>query len=233
MQNAECRMQNAEGRRQNVVCRITTRGQQSLHRSPLSTRHSALSTQDSVLSGRHSSFIIHHSSFSIQHFPLRRGLSLLEVLISMFVLTVGLLGVAALIPMGRFAIVEAGKADRSGACGHAAMHEIKVRGMLDYNNWNNAPADADLPFAIDPLGVANDLTGPLGPIARITLLSPTTGVAMGQPEADAIFGWHDKLLFDLPDDADRRPRRMVTDSSGQVGPFPSVSSDPVALVPPA
>jgi hypothetical protein len=50
----------------------------------------------------------------------------------MFVLSVGLLGVAALIPVGRFAIVETAKADRSGACGRAALSEIKVRRMLEY-----------------------------------------------------------------------------------------------------
>jgi hypothetical protein len=50
-----------------------------------------------------------------------RGLSLLEVLISIFVIMVGLLGVAAVIPAGRAELVEAAKADRSSACGAAAQ----------------------------------------------------------------------------------------------------------------
>ena len=67
----------------------------------------------------------------------RRGVSLMEVLISVFVLSMGLIGMAALLPLGRFAINETGKADRAGACGRAALREIKVRHMLDpaYPTW--------------------------------------------------------------------------------------------------
>ncbi len=61
----------------------------------------------------------------------RGGVSLMEVLISIFVLSIGLMGVAALIPVGRFSLVETGKADRSAACGRAALREIKVRKMLE------------------------------------------------------------------------------------------------------
>ena len=50
-----------------------------------------------------------------------RGVSLLEVLISIFVIMVGLLGVAAVIPAGRAELVEAAKADRSSACGASAQ----------------------------------------------------------------------------------------------------------------
>ena len=62
---------------------------------------------------------------------LRRGLSLLEVLISMGVLLIGVLGVAALIPVGRYNVQQATNADRAGALGRAALREIKVRNMLD------------------------------------------------------------------------------------------------------
>jgi hypothetical protein len=70
-------------------------------------------------------------------FPLRarRGVSLLEVLISIFVLAVGLLGVLAIIPLGQMTIAESVKADRAGACGRAAMRDIKVRRMLDFRSW--------------------------------------------------------------------------------------------------
>ena len=60
----------------------------------------------------------------------RRGITLLEVLISIFVMAVGLMGVAALIPIGTFAVSETAKADRSAAMGRAAMHEVRVRDML-------------------------------------------------------------------------------------------------------
>lgn len=61
---------------------------------------------------------------------LRRGISLLEVLISMFILLVGLLGVGALIPVGKLEVSQADQYDRTGAVGRAAFREIKVRGML-------------------------------------------------------------------------------------------------------
>jgi len=67
--------------------------------------------------------------------PVRSGVSLMEVLIGTFVLSVGMLGLAALIPIGRFAIVETGKADRAGACGRAGLRELKVQRMLDPTTW--------------------------------------------------------------------------------------------------
>ncbi|MBN2581157.1 MAG: prepilin-type N-terminal cleavage/methylation domain-containing protein [Pirellulales bacterium] len=65
----------------------------------------------------------------------RRGLSLLEVLVSIFVLAVGLLSVLTIIPLGQFALSESAKSDYSGMCGRAALREIKVHGMLDYRYW--------------------------------------------------------------------------------------------------
>ncbi len=60
----------------------------------------------------------------------RRGISLLEVLISMFILMIGLLGVGALIPVGRLEVGKGDQYDRAGALGRAAIREIKVRDML-------------------------------------------------------------------------------------------------------
>lgn len=66
----------------------------------------------------------------------RRGVTLLEVLISIGVLAIGLLGVAHLIPLGTFSVNETAKADRSAAMGRAAMHEVRVRDMLEVRNDN-------------------------------------------------------------------------------------------------
>ena len=98
----------------------------------------------------------------------RGGISLLEVLISVFVLSMGLLGVAAMIPLGKIAILKAAIADRSASCGVAGLHEARVRGMLNPNMWvdvlesgatpqaivQNGWLDARQSFAIDPLFVA-------------------------------------------------------------------------------
>jgi prepilin-type N-terminal cleavage/methylation domain-containing protein len=175
----------------------------------------------------------------------RRGVSLLEVLISIFVLSIGLLSLSiALIPCGRFAVVEAAKADRSGACGRAAMREVKIRRMLNPNSWSDVGrVNNPRPFVIDPLYFTspNSPAVPrLGTVDRITLLSRATGNAMIWAEAEAIFTWRDELSFDNSPDtdpqlrrvaADRRPRRLVRDSIGVVGPFPELPGEP-PLTPP-
>ena len=88
----------------------------------------------------HSSSIIHHlpspshpSSF-ILPYPSRRGFSLIEVLVSIFVLSHRLLGVALLIPLGQIAFGRRSK-PTARACGRAAMREIEVRRMPDYRFW--------------------------------------------------------------------------------------------------
>lgn len=64
----------------------------------------------------------------------RTGISLLEVLIAIFVLVVGILGLAALIPIGRFEVQEANKLDRGAALGKQAYREMRLRGWLDARN---------------------------------------------------------------------------------------------------
>ena len=72
----------------------------------------------------------HKGTRNAQH-RARRGITLMEVLISIFVVAVGLLGVAALIPVGRFSVTETSKNDRAAALGRAAWRDIKVRGILE------------------------------------------------------------------------------------------------------
>lgn len=146
----------------------------------------------------------------------------MEVLISTFVIAIGLLGLAALIPVGRFTLVEAGKADRAGACGRAALRDVKVRGMLDYydhnNNINWSPVPTTTSFAIDPLGVANGIIGNLGgatgPINRITFNWIASLPILPNNEqieaAESIFHWHDDLVFHMPEDRTRRPTQLAT-----------------------
>ena len=141
----------------------------------------------------------HPSSFILHPSP-RRGISLLEVLVSIFILSVGLLGVAALIPIGKLSLVETNISDRTGACGRAALREIKIRRLLDPNNWNSTPASTT--FAIDPLGFNNGLTnnlgGASGTIARINLASGGAGWTPAQ--AESLFRWPDDLIVTLPKD---------------------------------
>jgi len=70
--------------------------------------------------------------------------SLLEVLISMFIILFGLLGVAALLEIGRSEVVVAAREDRAMACGASALADMSARGLLDPRRWvgwyDQAPA---------------------------------------------------------------------------------------------
>jgi type II secretory pathway pseudopilin PulG len=142
-------------------------------------------------SGLHPSSFILHPSRSRS----RRGITLLEVLVSLGVLSVGLLGVAALIPLGGLLMRDAVKSDRTGACGRAAIHDVKVRRLLDPTKWSTTPSTNV--FVIDPLGetaTPTALTGPLGgasgPLQRINLAWATSSAI-----ADSVFRWHDDLSY--------------------------------------
>lgn len=108
----------------------------------------------------------------------RRGISLLEVLLSMFILTVGLLGVAALIPVGRYDLNQAAQADRGSTVGRAAFREVQIRDYLDQDRWIThdnlatdpwfdfddpdvwpllSPLDAGNSVCIDPLFVSRNV----------------------------------------------------------------------------
>ena len=104
-------------------------GREAREQWPLTTDHRPLTTDHRPLTTDHCS-----SPAS------RRGMSLMEVLISVFVLSVGLLGVAALIPVGKLAMKETDKSDRTGACGRAALRDLRVRGLLYTTTWSPGTA---------------------------------------------------------------------------------------------
>jgi hypothetical protein len=66
---------------------------------------------------------------------MRRGISLLEVLISMFVLLFGLMGVAAVFPVGNHFAGKGEQYDRGAALADQAFADIKARGMLNPGVW--------------------------------------------------------------------------------------------------
>ncbi len=139
---------------------------------------------------------IHHTSF-ILHPSARRGISLLEVLVSIFILSVGLLGVAALIPIGKLSLVETNISDRTGACGRAALREIKIRRLLDPACRASTPGGS---FVIDPLGELN-IGATLGPLTRINLYTaPGSGTLYTTTTAPSVFIWPDDLIVTLPKD---------------------------------
>ena len=73
----------------------------------------------------------------------RRGISLLEILFSIFILSVGLLGLASLIPAGTTDVAAANVADRAGNVGRAAFREVKVRNFTNHEEWRNPMSSDD------------------------------------------------------------------------------------------
>ena len=164
-------------------------------------------------------------------------MSLIEVLISIFVLSIGLLGVAAMIPVGRYEIVEAAKSDRSAVLGRLAMREVKNRGMLDPMPWSLDNPSQVLTMwqgagnlnqaqyvMIDPLyvtknGLGNFPAAGAMSMSRINLWNGLyrwgSGAPLNVDAAREIFVSHDDLVFDIPKDRDLRPVRMVSGNRQQ------------------
>ncbi|MEX2167920.1 MAG: prepilin-type N-terminal cleavage/methylation domain-containing protein [Pirellulales bacterium] len=67
--------------------------------------------------------------------PRRRGISLTEVLISMGLLAIGLLGVAAMFPVGSYYLLKGEISDRGSAAAQAAFSDLVNRGMLQPEAW--------------------------------------------------------------------------------------------------
>jgi hypothetical protein len=130
-------------------------------------------------------------------FPSRRGITLLEILWSMAILLGGLLCVAMLIPVGKLAMTAANRSDRTGACGRAALHQIKVQKLLDTSVWPQQPTPSTNVFFIDPIG-AIAISTTLGGLTRVNLAPGS--VALTQSQADAMFRWQDDLIFARPED---------------------------------
>jgi len=65
----------------------------------------------------------------------RRGITLLEVLVAMLVLTIGILGMAAIIPLGKLELAEGDISDNASTVGRWAFREISVRGYLRPEMW--------------------------------------------------------------------------------------------------
>lgn len=65
----------------------------------------------------------------------RAGLTLVEVLVSMGIMTIGLLGVASLFPVGGHYMQQGEVADTANAIAQAALDDAIIRGHLNPENW--------------------------------------------------------------------------------------------------
>lgn len=112
----------------------------------------------------------------------RRGITLLEVLISMGILTIGLVSAVSLLPAGRSMAVKASVYDRSATLAANAAADLINRGLLRSEKWLNysetetaqTPASRFLMF--DPLQQAWDPFS--GPNYRVGLRTDAATVAV-------------------------------------------------------
>ena len=164
------------------------------------------------------------------------GMTLVEVLVSMFVLSIGLMGVMAALPIGGYAIQQATIADRASACGRAALAEAKIRDWATPCNWQawdgsgyvtmtddgtltgNGMVEFGKAFALDPYYLAsnNNVEFPYntGTATTPQTLERITLPGMNQLLADRLFTWDDQLQFGEVTQEDSRPRLLQNFSGG-------------------
>ncbi|MHB8973618.1 MAG: type IV pilus modification PilV family protein [Pirellulaceae bacterium] len=178
----------------------------------------------------------------------RSGISLLEVVFSIGVVMIGLVGIAALLPVAGSQANKGAVADSAARLGADAVREFHVRSMGNPSAWRwfdgiqlqfrrVTPAElmAGNSFCLDPRFVAQGTADHAGrsrfpyidpgtvlSMPRITL-TPSPGAldtaVMLRPHADQVFTSGDGLVFDLPGDR-------------TLGPVQNFSLAPVALFPP-
>jgi hypothetical protein len=141
---------------------------------PFPTPHSPLPTPRSAL----------YPPFPTPHSALRTAISLLEVLICIGIVAIGLLSVAALIPVGGVQVQKANVQERKATLGLNAFREFQIRGMDNVQNWvrYNSPnwigyLPLNLTASLAPLSPGFPDQPYLPPIAIDPLM-----VAVGQSE---------------------------------------------------
>ncbi|MCA9239433.1 MAG: hypothetical protein KDA37_04505 [Planctomycetales bacterium] len=96
----------------------------------------------------------------------RSAITLLEVLISMAVLTIGVLGVAALFPVGAHYSRKSDVYDRADAAAQSAFSDAVTRGLLDPDRWVSYEAQHAVNSSYNPLGTTGRFNRPFAAFYR-------------------------------------------------------------------
>jgi hypothetical protein len=138
--------------------------------------------------------VIHKSQFLTV--PARKAITLMEVLISLGILSVGLASVVALVPAGgsqaRLAMID----DVAMTVGNSAHADLINRGFLNPASWSPTQSGT-YSIAVDPLGNAAFPSS----VQKVTL----NGIANNSTDAEAVFRWSDDLAYELPEADDQPP----------------------------
>jgi len=130
-----------------------------------------------------------------------RGITLLEVLVSLGILSIGLACVIALLPAGAAEAKKAMDDDRRAAVAAAATADAITRGILNPATWSPTPASSTrYAIIVDPLG-SNVLASIGTGLQAVTLGSFSTG-SVG---ADEVFRSQDDLVYDTTQAGDDPP----------------------------
>src|SRR6476660_6965417 len=113
-------------------------------------------------------FVLRTTDYRPRTDSARRGLSLTEVLISMGILTLGLLGVASVFPVGSYYVQKAEISDKASAIAQSVMSDIMARGMLNPWAWYvmvPVPAVISAPPNTSPNAFFAGIDGKYTPVA--------------------------------------------------------------------
>lgn len=127
----------------------------------------------------------------MQRFRARQGITLLEVLFSIFVLAVGILSIASLIPAAKFLVRDAVHSDSATALGMAAVNDIRARGYLAScaaEPWTDTDADgtADAGEFTDTNGNGVYDAWPYGVVIDGMALAHPSNTAAANPDVAAL-----------------------------------------------
>jgi prepilin-type N-terminal cleavage/methylation domain-containing protein len=165
------------------------------------------------------------SLFSHRSYPWnRRGVTLLEVLVSILIMSIGVLSVAALLPMGAIQTSQGRVADQAAAVGQGALRDFRIRGMSEIfgpdgktSQWYTASNAAvttngvvpyKLPILIDPWMIARhgSATPYLGGVIQPFTINGLQTIGA----ADQVVVSNDDLMFDRPTDGETRPTQIMS-----------------------
>ncbi len=163
----------------------------------------------------------------------RLGITLIEVLMSIFVIAIGLFGVLSLLPLGQYQASEGTKYDRAASLGRRGLADFVSHGYhaLKYNyvaktvtsrEWLT-PSGGTVTigggsYLLDPIftatnsGVAAFPASGAPALTRVTLRkSPGVNEIMTYRQAISVFRSEDDLVFESPKEDDQSyPRQVLT-----------------------
>lgn len=151
----------------------------------------------------------------------RRGLSLIEVMFSIGIVAVGLLGTLTILPVAGHRVTQGTVADAADRAARNATREFDIRNLRRIANWvDNGGAYSTVnnggqygAYCLDPFGVLAGqnifpyiaAAGTEPRMRRVTLYSqlkdpPNTPNVISHAQAMRIFFLRDDLIFDIPPD---------------------------------